>query len=173
MAEKKYKSAAALRRACEKYFNSISRTVPAAELYNTGEKDEWGHFVFEKRKILNDAGEEIRYIEYAVPPSITAMCIYLGISRETWRRYISSDEEWGAVGVWVKQKIRSYLLHELMTRTKGIRAVEINLERNYSEGEEIVVGSSGGMAELTADQKLAFIHQLSERVKDLEDDEQS
>lgn len=173
MAEKKYKSAAALRRASEKYFNSISRTVPAAELYNTGEKDEWGHFVFEKRKILNDAGEEIRYIEYAIPPSITAMCIFLGISRETWRRYISSDEEWGAVGVWVKQKIRSYLLHELMTRTKGIRAVEINLERNYSEGEDIAVGSIDRSADMTSDQKLEYIHRISERVKCLEDDDES
>ncbi len=172
MAEKKYKTAAALRRACEKYFNSISRTVPAVELYNTGEKDEWGHFIFDKRKIFNDAGEEIKYIEYAVPPSITAMCIFLGISRETWRRYVGTDEEWAAVGAWVKQKIRAFLLHELMTRTKGIRAVEINLERNYSEGDEIVVGSSGGVAELTADQKLAFIHQISERVKDLEDDDE-
>lgn len=173
MAEKKYKSAAALRASCEEYFRSISRTVTASERVPTGEIDKYGHDIFESRDIFNDDGAPIQYIEYAVPPSITALCIYLGISRETWRRYISTDEKWSAVGTWVKQKIRSFLLHELMTRTKGIRAVEINLERNYSEGEEIVVGSSGGMAELTADQKLAFIHQLSERVKDLEDEEQS
>jgi len=171
VAEKKYKTAAALRRACEKYFNSISRTVPATELYNTGEKDEWGHFIFDKRKILNDAGEEIRYIEYAVPPSIAAMCLYLGICTETWRRYISADEEWKAVGTWVRLTIRAYLLHEHMTRTKGIRAVEINLERNYSEGEDVAIGSVDRSAELTADQKLAVIRQLAERVQKLEGDE--
>lgn len=173
MAEKKYKSAAALRKSCEEYFNSISRTVSATELYNTGKKDGWGHFVYELRTVENDAGKEIRYVEYAVPPSITALCLYLDISRETWRRYISTDEKWRAVGTWVRGKIRAYLLHELMTRTKGIQGVIFNLTNNYSEGEDVAVGSVDRSAELTADQKLAVIRQLAERVQKLEGDEQS
>lgn len=171
IAEKKYKTAAALRRASEKYFDSISRTVPATELYNTGRYDKFGHFIYELRNIENDAGEGITYREYAVPPSITELCTYLGICRETWRRYISTDEEWAAVGAYVKQRIRGYLLYELMTRRKGLQGVIFNLQNNYSEGEDIAVGSAGGADELTSDEKLELIRRIAERVQSFEEDE--
>ena len=73
--QKKYSTPAALRRACRRYISSISRTVPITEPYDTGRRDEYGHVIFEMREVKNDEGEIITYREFAVPPSITALCI--------------------------------------------------------------------------------------------------
>ena len=168
--EKKYKTASALQRACENYFKSISRTVPVEEEFNTGKKDEWGHFIYELRPVKNDSDVVIKRTEYAVPPSITGLCLFLGISRETWRRYIGEDEEWAAVGSWSKSIIRDYLERELMTRKKGIQGVIFNLQNNYSEGEPVTVGSSSVASSLSTDEKIEFIRRVAERIESLEND---
>ena len=62
-----------LKEAVERYFRSISRTIPA--------KDLAGHV------IRNDDGEDIMVTEYVVPPSISGLCLYLGIDRSTWQNY--------------------------------------------------------------------------------------
>ena len=62
-----------LREAIERYFRSISRTIPA--------RDDTGGI------IRNDDGEEIKVVQFVVPPSVTGMCLYLGIDRSTWQNY--------------------------------------------------------------------------------------
>lgn len=130
--KKKYSTPAALRRACRRYICSVSRTVPVMEQYDTGKRDGFGHPIMAVREVKNDEGEVITYREFAVPPSITALCIYLGISRETWRRYISMGGEWRECGTEMREVIRDYLEREVMVRRKGIQGVIWNLEHNYS-----------------------------------------
>ena len=141
-----------------------------SEVYNTGEKDSWGHFVYKLREVENDDGDVIKQVEFVIPPSITELCLYLGISRETWRRYVGSDEEFAAVGEWVRSKIRGYLERELMTRKKGLQGVIFNLQNNYSEGETIIAGSTAAEANMTTDEKLKLIKQVAERIRGLSDD---
>ena len=62
-----------LREAIERYFRSISRTIPA--------RDDTGGI------IRNDDDEEIKVVQFVVPPSVTGMCLYLGIDRSTWQNY--------------------------------------------------------------------------------------
>ena len=62
-----------LREVIERYFRSISRTIPA--------RDDTGGI------IRNDDGEEIKVVQFVVPPSVTGMCLYLGIDRSTWQNY--------------------------------------------------------------------------------------
>ena len=68
---KKYKSKKALADAIESYFRSISRTIELQDL--TG------------ATIYNDDGEAIHKLQFVVPPSISALCIHLGIDRSTWQ----------------------------------------------------------------------------------------
>ena len=89
---KKYRSAASLMRAAEKYFRSISRTEAVVEPVPTGRLDRYGHEVCEMRKVLNDEGEEVTVRRFLEPPRITAMCRSIGISRTTWAKYVSGEE---------------------------------------------------------------------------------
>ena len=59
-----------LREETERYFRSISRTIPA--------RDDTGSI------IRNDDGNEIQLLQYVVPPSIAGLCLQLGIDRSTW-----------------------------------------------------------------------------------------
>ena len=74
----------------ERYFRSISRTIPA--------RDDTGGI------IRNDDDEEIKVVQFVVPPSVTGMCLYLGIDRthgrttrtlrciRSWRGYAKGRE---------------------------------------------------------------------------------
>ena len=65
---KKYTSAAALGKAVEGYFESIS--------YRTRMKVE-----------TEDGARELRVTEWAGRPSVAGLCLHLGISKETWNQY--------------------------------------------------------------------------------------
>lgn len=59
-----------LRKAVEAYFRYHSRTVTLREQVNTGQKDGWGHWVFELRDVTNDAGDPVKVREFVVPPTV-------------------------------------------------------------------------------------------------------
>lgn len=166
--QKKYSTPAALRRACRRYISSISRTVPITEPYDTGRRDEYGHVIFEMREVENDEGEIITYREFAVPPSITALCIYLEISRETWRRYISQGGEWRECGIEMREEIRAYLEREIMVRHKGIQGVIWNLEHNYSVEDADKAEAAAG-ASVSPEAQAELIRSVAARIAELEE----
>lgn len=116
-----------LREALEHYFRSISRTVAA--------RDAAG------RIIRNDDGEEFRTVEYAVPPSITGLCLRLGIDRSTWQNYCDSRET-AELCREARLRIEAYLEQELLTRRKGLQGVIFNLQNNYGwkQKQEVELG---------------------------------
>ena len=85
--ERQYKSARALQRGLDDYFQSIRRTVEVTENVPTGERDEKGHVIYAPVKVINDKGEVMTRQEYFQPPSVGGACRHLGISRRTWVRY--------------------------------------------------------------------------------------
>jgi len=127
---KKYGSKKALSEAIERYFRSISRTVPA--------KDGLG------RAILNDDGEEIKLTEYIVPPSISSMCLYLGIDRSTWQNYCDPQQhpEFSGITETTRARIEAYLEEQLLTREKGLQGIIFNLQNNYGwrQKQEVELG---------------------------------
>lgn len=127
---KKYSSKKALSEAIERYFRSISRTVPA--------KDGLG------RAILNDDGEEIKLTEYIVPPSISSMCLYLGIDRSTWQNYCDPQQhpEFSSITETTRARIEAYLEEQLLTREKGLQGIIFNLQNNYGwrQKQEVELG---------------------------------
>lgn len=166
--KKKYDTPAALGRACRRYIASVSRTVPVTEQYDTGKRDEYGHAVTALREVKNDEGEPITYREFAVPPSITALCLYLGISRETWRRYISRGGEWRECGAEMREVIRDYLEREVMVRRRGIQGVIWNLEHNYS-AEDADKAEAMSADAVSPEAQAELIRSVAARIAELEE----
>ena len=140
-----------LREAIERYFRSISRTIPA--------RDDTGGI------IRNDDGEEIKVVQFVVPPSVTGMCLYLGIDRSTWQNYADAalHPELADVAAEARARIEAYLEQELLTREKGLQGIIFNLQNNYGwrQKQEVELGektrSSMGAGEMRIADKLALL----------------
>lgn len=140
-----------LSEAVNAYFSSISYTVVA--------KDEDGC------ELRNDDGKEILVRKYATPPSISGLCLYLGIDRSTWQNYADArlHPEMKAVTEEARARIEVYLEEELLTRRKGVQGIIFNLQNNYGwkQKQEIELGADTRkqMAgyNVSLDEKLALI----------------
>ena len=119
-----------LREAIERYFRSISRTIPA--------RDDTGGI------IRNDDGEEIKVVQFVVPPSVTGMCLYLDIDRSTWQNYADAvlHPELAGICQGARTRIEAYLEQELLTREKGVQGIIFNLQNNYGwkKKQEVELG---------------------------------
>lgn len=156
---RKYETAGALKRAVERYFASITKTAVVI--------DDNGFPVF------NDAGEKIMRVEYVVPPSMSALMLFLGITKKTWSNYANSENR---EYVWVcdraKARIEAYLEEQLLTRKKGIQGVIFNLSSNFAwkEKREIEVGSETRKAlaasGMTMEEKMALIRAAAEAAEE-------
>lgn len=170
MAGKKYKTPAALGSAIRKYFTKISRTVVAKESVPTGRYDKYGHEIMNLVPVLNDAGEEIRYREFIVPPRITALCRELKISKSTWERYASGEaasdaaeaDAWREVCEDARAVCEDWLKSEVLTRRKGVTGIMFELKANYgySERAEIELKRSPSFTEVTMDEREAVLRRL-------------
>lgn len=117
---KKYTSRKKLQTAVDAYFRSISIETTA--------RDRWN------RPVKNVDGEEIRVIQYAEPPTKTALCLFLGIDRRTWQNYadIEQHPEFAGIAEEVNARIEAYLERELLTREKSVQGIIFNLQNNYN-----------------------------------------
>jgi len=166
MRYKKY-TPQSLRTACRKYFASISRTVAATEMADTGARDAQGHVVLMPVKILNHAGEEILKEEFAIPPTISGLCRYLNIARQTWDNYCA-DPEYDDTTVRVKERLREWNEEQLLTRPgKDVRGIIFNLQNNYgyAEKREVELGKTASHAIETAAMSMSEKAEILERLK--------
>ena len=102
-----------LRTAVDEYFRYHSRTVTLREQVNTGQKDGWGHWVFELRDVTNDAGDPEKH------PELQEVTAY---ARET---------------------MEAFLEDALLTRSgKELKGVIFSLQNNYgyTERKEVELG---------------------------------
>ena len=114
---RKYKTKKALETAIDGYFNSISRTVPV---------------ICGREQAENDDGEPMYQTQYLRPPTISGMCLYLGIERSTWQNYCDRKlhPEFAEITAMARGRIEAYLEEELVTRDK-VQGIMFNLQNNY------------------------------------------
>lgn len=128
---KKYKTKKALADAIERYFRSISRTIQAQEAL-TG------------TIIYNDDGEAIMLTQYIRPPSVTGLCLHLGIDRSTWQNYCDETlhPEFTEVTGMTRSRIEAWLEEQLLIREKGVQGIIFNLQNNYGwkQKQEVELG---------------------------------
>lgn len=148
MAKKKY-TQKAFTEAVEKYFRSISfvRTV----------HNEDGSLIY------NADGEPIQYIDFAIPPSITDLCIRLGICKDTFESYMR-DERYADICQRAKMLIENWLVRQLNTREKSVDGIKFNLTYNFGwtgEKREVELGEATrdavSAANIPMQEKLALI----------------
>ena len=146
MGRKKKYTPGTLGDAVDAYFRSISRTVSATELVDTGRRDKKGHPIMKPQTICNDDGDPIKYREFLLPPSITALCLHLGISKQTWANY-SADPKFLDPTTRARETVEAWLHVELDKRTKGTDGIKFDLQQNFGWSEKISVDATAGALE--------------------------
>ena len=162
---KKY-TKAGLQKAVDGYFASISRTVTAL--------DE------DKNPLYNDAGEAIKITQYVRPPSVSGLCLCLGIDRSTWQNYGDArlHPELAGVVAQAKMRMEAYLEEQLLTREKNVQGLIFNLQNNYGwrEKREVELGGETRQAVAAGTQtrgmsiaeKVALLEEQREAMAELE-----
>lgn len=157
-----------LAEAIERYFLSITRVVPATEMVETGERDDKGHKIFEKRVIINALGEETKIEEFIVPPTVGDLCRHLGIHRSTWAEYCDPVEhpEFSDTTTYARGRIRAYLERQLLCR-KDVKGIIFDLQNNhgYADKRQVEFGEKASRAISTAampmDEKRAILEEIA------------
>lgn len=124
---KKY-SPAAFRKGVNKYFASISREKTLKEKVCIG-IDDGGNDIYRWEPILNALGEEATAIEYLQRPSISGLCSFLQIHRDTFNEY-SRHEDYADICEAAKNEIEAYLCSQLGSG-KGDGGIIFNLQNNF------------------------------------------
>lgn len=112
--EKKY-TARSLEKAVNAYFRAIRRTVPVWDYEETGEYTKKGMPIMKRVQALNDDKEPMTTVEYVRPPSLTALCLALGISRTTWAKY-GRDESMAPIVEAARMENETYWAEQLSGR---------------------------------------------------------
>lgn len=110
-----------LEKAVDSYFRKIQAWTVV--------KDEAG-------EVVRDLdGEEMRVIQFRVPPSIPALCVQLKITPQTWSSYARRGGEYTRICQQAKLIIEAYLYEQLNTR-KHTHGIIFNLQNNYGMAEQ-------------------------------------
>lgn len=137
MAKQKKYSPSKLDKAVRNYFQSISREIVVKEPVRTGKKDENGHWIYEDRPVINSLGQEMKTIEYLIPPTVGGLSDYLGIHRDTWNAYCQ-DEAYSDTTTYARGRMHAYLEREMLTRPgKDLKGIMFNLDNNYGYSERM------------------------------------
>lgn len=166
---KAYSTPGALRRGVQQYFDSIRVLRKVTERVPTGELTAKGRPVFETREVLDLRGEVIVEPVWIRPPTVSGLCLALGISRMTWDSYGRAEEnpELAPVVAEARAVLEAYLEEELLKREKGVQGVIFNLQNNYGwrEKREVELGEAArrvvGAEAITMAEKLALIREVS------------
>ncbi|MGM9684171.1 MAG: terminase small subunit [Eubacteriales bacterium] len=129
----KYRSSKDFSDAVDRYFDGITYTE------NARRPDTWvsGKYVPGDEIIGND-GKPIPIIKYAVPPSITSLQCYLGISRQTWSMYAQREGYKDVIEI-ARMRVESYLTQQLVLMGRDCKGIIFSLENNfgYSDREKL------------------------------------
>lgn len=170
MGRKKAYKPAALRRAVQEYFAALRyrepvyREEPVLDDDGQPEFDRYGHPATRFVRVVTEDGTPARRTSWVSPPTITGLCGRLGISRQTWSKYLAADETHDICDE-AKRVIETYLQERLEDKNSAAGA-KFALQANYDwrERREISTDAptraaiAGG--EMTMDDKLALLREI-------------
>ncbi len=146
--------------AVERYFRSISGMREARNGIG--------------QPLLNDEGEPIMARVYAVPPTISGLCLFLGIDRSTWQNYCNAEEEpeMARVAAQARARMEAYLEEQLLTREKSVQGIIFNLQNNYGwkNKVEMEIGEEtrkSGIGSMSLEEKMAAICEAAKSMGEL------
>lgn len=142
MAQKKY-TPRTLAKAVQRYFDSISRDEKVTERKATGEVDKYGHPVYAEEPVCNRLGEPLVRLVFLEPPTVSSLCLALGIHRSTWAEY-AKDQKFSDTTSYAQGVMRAWNENQLLTRPgKDIPGIKFNLENNYGYREKQSMAVAG------------------------------
>lgn len=144
---RKYETAAQLKNAVERYFKSITYERDVIIKKRAIGKDEKGKTVIVETPavLLDGSGKAVKETVYLEEPSKSALCLFLGISRDTWAAY-THDEAMGDVAESVDARMLARLEDALVTRN-SVQGVIFNLKANYGMTDRIEITQKDGGVE--------------------------
>ena len=167
------------REACKRYFTKITTLVPMVGPDGDNLRDIAGNVVIRKA--------------YAIPPTISGLCLELHIDRKTWLNYsdpeknrTAKEEAEGRPSAYsevcdnVKLRIEAYLEEQLLIREKSLQGIIFNLQNNYGWSEKhqhsqvVELGEATRRAmgqTLTMDERLAVIREAAAEITGTEESE--
>ncbi len=160
---KKY-TAAEYDAAVERYFRSIMRTEVMTERVTVYEE---GVPVERITEVYNDETAPMMRIRWLRPPSITGLCLALGIDRSTWQNYADrrKNPKHAVVCERARMRIECYLEELLSTKEKSVQGIMFNLENNYwlrgKETEAATEQKASPIDGMSMAQKMALIREAA------------
>lgn len=157
---RKYDTENQFLKAVNKYFRSISTEITLKGL--------------DGNEIISEDGKPMKRVIYPVPPSISGLCLYIGIDRSTWQNY-AKDERYKSVCEGARLIIESYMEEQLMTREKNVQGIKFNLQHNFGwkERAEIDLGKetreSVAAGNMSMEEKMAIIKAAKNLAPNLDD----
>jgi len=150
---KKTTNAKEFERKLKEYFASISKTETAKEKYPTGEISPKGEPIYALRDALSDSGEPIKLQKWFAAPSVSGMCLFLGISKEDLRE-LCKKEEYSEILSRAELIFESYT-EQMLSEGRQTQGLLQRLEKNaVSLAPEGEAEKELGMAERTEILKL-------------------
>ena len=148
---KKYSTAAALEKAVERYWGSISYERPVVVSVPTGEVSESGEVKYKARMLLVDEdgivsqdgiGKPMTERIFLREPSVSGLCVFLGISRDTWASY-KADERLQHVCEAFLLRLEDHLVDKLDgNKVKTVQGVVFNLKNNFGWRDRLDVAAT-------------------------------
>lgn len=129
------------------------------------------------------SGGEAWEAEYKRPPTVSGLCLYLGIDRSTWQNYADPKlhPEFQEITAYAKTRMEAFLEEQLLTREKNVQGLIFNLQNNYGwrEKREVELGgearkavSAGVEAQsLSIAEKVALLAEQREALAEAEQDD--
>ena len=114
-----------------RYFGSITIDEMVTESLLVGfEDEEKKKPIYESRPVFDNNGEPRMRTRYFEHPSVIAMCLYMGISRDTLSEYAKRPEFSDAIKS-ARGKIERYL-EDLLAKEQGqVTGIIFNLKNNF------------------------------------------
>ena len=168
LAEKK-SGKAKLQTDVDRYFRSISREVLLTETAETGETDEKGKPITEKRAVLNALGETVYVTEYLLPPTRQGLLHYIGLTAEEWHALAGTARHRRTVQE-AEERLVDWRFRQILTLPgKDIRGLIFDLEQNYAKAPP----AEAAPPPLSLQEKLQCLRELSAEFRDIEEQEDS
>lgn len=178
---KKY-TARAFEKACEAYFDSIcyqeKRMKKVVVMTEAGEPklDSNGHTLFKYEQIVTADKKPCFETIWTEPPSLTGLCLFLGIDRATFSRYGTYDpehpeesEKFCNTVTRARGRVEAYLESRLEDKSAARGAI-FNLQQNFGwkERKEVELGAGAqravAAAAMTMEEKLALLKEIGAEV---------
>lgn len=148
MGRKKSYTEKSFQNACTEYFNSISAERPVRELYDTGRINKHGYPVMAYRDVLKSDGKPMMQRVYFVPPSMLALYLYLGITKQTASNYKRQGGLYEKALTEAELKVEEYKARALNEGIKRPQGIIFDLQCNHGwapEKKAQDTGEGGGV----------------------------